>query len=83
MGPGTSRDLCHKAGVEPSKRARELAEDELILGIPPFSYHDTEESRRKTAAFADPASGGEPGEGKPNPFSVLDQLKPVDKKQEL
>jgi small subunit ribosomal protein S13 len=29
VGPRTSRDLCHKAGVEPSKKARELAEDEL------------------------------------------------------
>jgi small subunit ribosomal protein S13 len=29
VGDKTSRDLCHKAGVDPSKRARELAEDEL------------------------------------------------------
>jgi small subunit ribosomal protein S13 len=29
VGPQTSRDLCHKAGVEPFKKARELAEDEL------------------------------------------------------
>lgn len=61
----------------------ELAEDELILGLPPFSYHDTEECRRKTAAFSDPAPAEEVGEGKTSPFSVLDQLKSVDKKQEL
>jgi small subunit ribosomal protein S13 len=29
VGDRTSRDLCHKAGVDPRKRARELAEDEL------------------------------------------------------
>jgi len=29
VGPRTSRDLCHKAGVDPNVRARELREDEL------------------------------------------------------
>jgi small subunit ribosomal protein S13 len=29
VGPKTSRDLCHKAGIAPDKKARELAEDEL------------------------------------------------------
>jgi small subunit ribosomal protein S13 len=29
VGSRTSRDLCYKAGVEPTKLARELAEDEL------------------------------------------------------
>mgnify|MGYP002625026155 CR=1 FL=1 len=29
VGDKTARDLCFKAGVEPMKRARELAEDEL------------------------------------------------------
>ena len=29
VGPKTSRELCHKAGVDPVKRARDLAEDEL------------------------------------------------------
>ena len=29
VGPRTSRDLCHKAGVDPHARARELREDEL------------------------------------------------------
>jgi small subunit ribosomal protein S13 len=29
VGPKISRDLCHKAGVDPQKRARELAEDEV------------------------------------------------------
>lgn len=29
VGPKVSRELCHKAGVDPIKRARDLAEDEL------------------------------------------------------
>ncbi len=29
VGPKTARELCHKAGVEPQKKARELADDEL------------------------------------------------------
>jgi len=29
VGPKTARDLCHKAGVDPTKKARELADDEL------------------------------------------------------
>jgi small subunit ribosomal protein S13 len=29
VGPKTARDLCHKAGVNPQARARELREDEL------------------------------------------------------
>ena len=29
VGPKTSRDLCHKAGIAEMKKARELAEDEL------------------------------------------------------
>jgi small subunit ribosomal protein S13 len=29
VGLKVSRDLCHKAGIDPQKRARELAEDEV------------------------------------------------------
>lgn len=29
VGPKVARELCHKAGIDPDKRARELAEDEL------------------------------------------------------
>ncbi|OHB81469.1 MAG: 30S ribosomal protein S13 [Planctomycetes bacterium RBG_16_64_12] len=29
VGPKISRDLCHKAGVDPQRRARDLREDEL------------------------------------------------------
>jgi uncharacterized protein len=69
--------------TEPTSNLWELVEDELILGMRPFSYHDTEQCNRKSAAFSDPEPEDEGEEGKPNPFSVLDQLKPVEKKQEL
>ena len=29
VGPHVSRELCHKAGIDPQKPARELADDEL------------------------------------------------------
>ena len=29
VGRQTSRDLCHKAGIDPNMRARDLADDEL------------------------------------------------------
>ncbi len=29
VGPKTARELCHKAGISPTAKARELAEDEL------------------------------------------------------
>ena len=29
VGSGTSRQLCHKAGINPQKKANDLAEDEL------------------------------------------------------
>jgi small subunit ribosomal protein S13 len=29
VGPAVARELCHKAGIDPQKRARELADDEL------------------------------------------------------
>jgi small subunit ribosomal protein S13 len=29
VGPKVARELCHKAGISPTKKARELAEDEV------------------------------------------------------
>lgn len=29
VGPSVARDLCFKAGIDPQKRARDLAEDEI------------------------------------------------------
>ena len=54
----------------------ELVEDELILGMPPFSYHNQADCRVNVEAFSDPVPAKGVGEDKPNPFSVLGQLKP-------
>lgn len=53
----------------------EIVEDELILALRPFSYHDIEECKVKTAAFSEPPPQLGTGEGKPNPFKVLGQIK--------
>lgn len=57
----------------------ELVEDELILALPAFSYHDTDECRESIAGFSDPLPTGEEGEDRSNPFNVLAQLKPGNK----
>ena len=55
-----------------------LVEDELILSMPPFSYHETENCRRTTSAFSVPARGVEDVERRSNPFEVLGRLKPME-----
>ena len=57
----------------------ELVEDELILAMPPFSYHDTKECKERIKEFSDPEPEEDAQEGKPNPFNVLAQLKPGNK----
>ena len=55
----------------------ELVEDELILAMPSFSYHDSEDCRKLLAGFTAPPPDQEVAiEVKPNPFEVLGQLKP-------
>ncbi len=59
----------------------DVVEDELILALPPFSYHSTEECQQILARFnAGQTPEVEPVPGdKPNPFNVLAQLKPGSK----
>jgi len=57
----------------------ELVEDELILAMPPFSYHDTEDCRESIAGFSAPVPEEVTAVEKPNPFNVLAQLKPGNK----
>lgn len=51
VGPKTARELCHKAGIEPSVRARDLAEDELarISALLDKDYVVEGQLRRQTA----------------------------------
>ncbi len=58
-----------------------LVEDELILALPPFSYHDSDTCRESIAAFNTPPPE-EPGDDRPNPFEVLAQLKAGENNQE-
>ncbi len=55
----------------------DLIEDELILSLPAFSYHDTDECRELLAGFAGDAPESEEGV-RPNPFEVLAKLKSGD-----
>jgi uncharacterized protein len=54
----------------------QLVEDELILSLPPFNYHDTEECKKILAGFSPPPPREDTESEKPNPFNVLEQLKP-------
>ncbi len=54
----------------------ELVEDELILDRPSYSYHDTEACKKILEAFSPPSPEEIAAEEKPNPFNVLEQLKP-------
>ena len=56
-----------------------LVEDELMLALPSFSYHDTEDCKEILSDYSGPAVAGEEGESRPNPFDVLAQLKTDDK----
>ncbi|KAA1193155.1 hypothetical protein F0M18_04740 [Pseudohalioglobus sediminis] len=55
-----------------------LVEEELILALPPFSYHDTEDCKQILSDFSGPAADETQGEKQPNPFDVLAQLKKGD-----
>ncbi|MDO8862320.1 YceD family protein [Haliea sp. E1-2-M8] len=60
---------------------RELVEDELILALPPFSYHEQVDCNTVLADMAAEPEADELPE-KSNPFDVLAQLKPGDTHQE-
>ena len=59
----------------------DVVEDELILALPPFSYHRLEECKQIQieSDFSTSLPDQEAGEEKPNPFDVLAQLKPGNK----
>jgi uncharacterized protein len=55
---------------------RDLIEDELILCVPYASYHDSENCAGDYRQSATEESAEMEQEEKPNPFKVLEQLKP-------
>jgi uncharacterized protein len=62
-------------------RLWDVVEDELILALPPFSYHDTEQCKQILADYSVEETPEEQvaTRDKPNPFNVLAQLKPGSK----
>jgi uncharacterized protein len=54
-----------------------LVEDELLLGIPIISYHDTDECKQILKEYQQPPP--ESVEVEESPFKVLEQLKPGNK----
>ena len=58
----------------------EVVEEELILGLPPYSYHEAADCNEILTGLAARAPlEDDEGEGRPNPFDVLAQLKPGNK----
>ena len=58
----------------------ELVEDELMLGLPPYNYHEQANCNELLVGLAASEPEQEQREDKPNPFDVLAQLKPGNKK---
>lgn len=60
---------------------RELVEEELILAVPAFSYHEQADCNTVLVDLnAAPEAAAKPD--RPNPFEVLARLKPGDRNQE-
>jgi len=57
----------------------QVVEDEMILALPAFSYHDSDACKEKVQAFAASLPYQETRAENRNPFNVLGQLKPGDK----
>ena len=57
----------------------ELVEDELILAMSPFNYHEAEDCNEILSGLSGPDAEEAAGARRPNPFDVLAQLKTDDK----
>jgi uncharacterized protein len=66
---------------EQSCQLWDVVEEELILALPQFSYHETEACKKRLEDFNTPLDE-KVAEEKPNPFNVLAQLKVSEDKQE-
>lgn len=54
----------------------ELVEEELILGMPSFSYHEQSDCNKILTGISQQPNENQGKDKKPNPFDVLAQLKP-------
>ena len=57
----------------------ELVEEELILALSPFNYHEAKDCNEILSGLAESAIEEEEVSQRPNPFDVLAQLKLDDK----
>jgi uncharacterized protein len=57
----------------------ELVEDEVMLGLPTFSYHEAKDCNKILAGILQSLPEDGEVDEKPNPFNVLAQLKPGNK----
>jgi uncharacterized protein len=60
----------------------EVVEEELMLALPAFSYHDTEDCREILAGFTGSSPDAVATREEPNPFNVLEQLRSGREKQQ-
>ena len=69
--------------IEPEEASNlwELVEEELMLSLPQYSYHNTDECKERLAPYREPAPEAGADAEKPNPFDVLAQLKPGNKQE--
>lgn len=54
----------------------DMVEEELILLMPPYSYHETEDCKQILSGYSGQAPEEEQAPERPNPFDVLARLKP-------
>lgn len=57
----------------------DVVEEELILALPAYSYHETEECRATVSEYRAPVVEESSDNTRSNPFNVLEQLKPGNK----
>ncbi|WP_167854868.1 YceD family protein [Mangrovimicrobium sediminis] len=70
------RDLDPLVVGEEGCNLWDIVEEELILLMPPYSYHETQDCKQILSEYsADVEPPMEPAPEKPNPFAVLAQLK--------
>ncbi|MEM1114513.1 MAG: YceD family protein [Pseudomonadota bacterium] len=59
----------------------DVAEEELMLSLPQFNYHDEADCNKFLVAYNAPAAEDSDADAQPNPFSVLAQLKPGERQE--
>jgi len=72
------RDLDPLVVPEEGCNLWDLVEEELILLLPPYSYHETENCKQILSGYTGTVAEEDTGASKPSPFDVLARLKSDD-----